>query len=123
MKMNEELTQKLFNDFPSLYRDRSKTALQHGIECGDGWFDLIYKLSKDIEAVARNSGLQPDSPNWPLCRQIKEKFGSLYFVVFAIDGFAEMSEKISELRTMALNQSLHVCEQCGQPGKYPRPLC
>jgi len=92
--------------------------LQRGFECGDGWFELINKLAQDIEAVARENGLNPESPEWPLCRQVKEKMGSLRFVMFAVDGFPEMNERISELRLAALNQSLKICEQCGRPGMF-----
>jgi hypothetical protein len=43
--------------------------------------------------------------------------GSLRFIVFASDGYPEINERISEFRLTALNQSLHICEQCGQPGE------
>ncbi len=115
--MNAVLSNKLLDDFPHLYRSPNESSMQHGFECGDGWFDLIYKLSQDIEAVAREGGLKPDSPDWPLCRQVKEKMGSLRFVVFAVDGLLEVNERINELRLAALNRSLQICEQCGQPGR------
>lgn len=115
--MNEGLSKKLLNDFPRLYRDRNDSSMQYGFECGDGWFDLIYKLSQDVEAVARQSGLSPDSPEWPLCRQVKEKLGSLRFVVLATDKNHAMYERISELRIAALNQSGKTCEYCGNPGE------
>jgi hypothetical protein len=115
--MNKALTQKLLDDFPRLFRNSHESSMQRGFECGDGWFELIYKLSQDIEAVARESGLIPDSPDWPLCRQVKEKMGSLRFVVFAVDGIAEVNERISELRLAATNRSLHICEQCGRPSE------
>lgn len=121
--MNEALSKKLFDDFPRLYRDRHESSMQRGFECGDGWFDLIYKLSQDIETVARESGLSPDSPKWPLCRQIKEKSGSLRVVVFGVDGLSEMNEEISELRLAALNQSLQICEYCGKPGELVTESC
>lgn len=126
--MNEELSKKLIDDFPKLFRNRHKSSMQRGFECGDGWFDLIYKLSQDIEAVARESGLSPDSPEWPLCRQVKEKMGSLRFIVFGIKGFSGIYERISELRLAALNRSLQICEYCGQPGdlftdSYIATLC
>jgi hypothetical protein len=115
--MNIELSKKLLDDFPLLFRDRHETSMQRGFECGDGWFDLIYKISQDIEAVARESGLSPDSLEWPLCRQVKEKMGSLRFVVFAVDGLSGVNERISEIRHDALNQSLQICEYCGRPGE------
>ncbi|MDP4028040.1 MAG: hypothetical protein Q8P42_03625 [Gallionella sp.] len=83
--MNEALSKKLFDDFPRLYRNRHESSMQRGFECGDGWFELIYKLSQDIESVARESGLKPDSTAWPRCRQVKEKLGTLRFYVFNCD--------------------------------------
>jgi hypothetical protein len=113
--MNAALSKKLLDDFPRLFRNRHETSMRRGFECGDGWFDLIFKLAQDIEGVARENGISFDSPDWPLCRQVKEKMGSLRFIVFAVDGFPEMNQRISELRLAALNQSLQICEQCGQP--------
>lgn len=115
--MNEELSQKLLEDFPRLYRDRHDSSMQHGFECGDGWFVLIYQLSLDIEAVAREYGLSPNSPEWPKCRQVKEKLGSLRFVVFANEQHRAMHDRISELILTALNQSVKICEFCGKPGE------
>jgi hypothetical protein len=90
--------------------------MQDGFRCGDGWFDLIYKLSLDIEAMARKGGLNPDSPEWPWCRGAKEKFGSLRFHVFAVDEFRDVYERIGDLIQAASAKSLQVCEECGAPG-------
>lgn len=117
--MNEALSSKLLHDFPRLFRNRQESSMQCGFECGDGWFDLIYTLSRDIEAAARESGLMLDSTEWPLCRQVKEKLGSLRFVVFAIDGHDEVSERINDLRLAAENRSLQICEKCGNPCEFP----
>lgn len=118
--MNEELSKKLLNDFPRLYRNREQSSMDRGFECGNGWFELIYELSRGIETVARECGLTPDSPEWPRCRQEKEKFGSLRFVVFATDQHRVMHERISQLRLDALNQSVKTCEYCGKPGELVR---
>ena len=112
--MNEALSQKLLDDFPMLFRDRDPSSLPYWFACGDGWFDLIYQLAQDIESVAREHGLNPDSPQWPRCRQVKEKLGSLRFVVFAVEGQPEMSERIGELRLVALNRSIDICGVCGK---------
>jgi len=69
-KMNKFYTQKLITDFPDLYSyyyDNSTplVPIVFGFECGDGWFDIIYSLSKKISKL---------DPN---CKalQVKEKFG------------------------------------------------
>ena len=55
--MNKELTDRLYNDFPELYEQHTWTiqeaCMPWGFEHGDGWFDLIYKLSKDLMAVSK----------------------------------------------------------------------
>lgn len=38
--------------------------------------------SRDIETVANEIGLMPDLAEWPMCMQVKEKFGTLRFYVF-----------------------------------------
>ena len=115
--MNKALSKKLFDDFPLLYRDRHESSMQNGFECGDGWFDLIYKLSQDIEVVASEIGLKPDSPDWPKCRQVKEKLGTLRFYVFNCD------ERIRALIDSAYEQSCHTCEYCGKPGERATDGC
>jgi hypothetical protein len=116
--MKEAFAKQLLEEFPYLFRNRNESSMQCGFECDDGWFDLIYTLSRDIEAAARESGLRPESNEWPLCRQVKEKLGSLRFVVFAIDGHDEVSERINDLRLAAENRSLQICEKCGNPREF-----
>ena len=61
--MNAALSKKLLDDFPRLFRNRHETSMRRGFECGDGWFDLIFKLAQDIEGVARENGISFDSPD------------------------------------------------------------
>ena len=104
--MNEVNTQKLLTDFPdlySLYSERTTPLIPmvFGFECGDGWFDIIYRLSDKI------SKLDPD------CRatQVKEKFGGLRFYVTGIN--IEVSKQGWELIDDAENESFATCEDCG----------
>lgn len=115
--MNALLARCLIAEFPRLFRDWIDGTAGPAIECGDGWYGLIRKLAMDIESVAADGGIDPASESWPLCRRIKQKFGSLRFVVFAVQGHPNVSERIAELRNTALERSLSVCEECGQPGR------
>lgn len=112
--MNKANTKKLYETFPDLYADRNKpmtqTCMCWGFECGDGWFDLIFKLSKAIEAEAEKSGLTKSSDLWPRAEQVKEKYGTLRFYV------ANGSESIYNLIEQAEAISAHTCEDCGLPG-------
>jgi len=135
--MNNVNTKKLFTDFPKLYRQagNSRSTMQFGFECGDGWFALVYQLSNDIEAEAKKLGLDPQSDAWPCALQVKEKFGKLNFYCDA--GAAEGLEPeqaggllslrpwpgiqtIRELIANAEKQSTKICEDCGGVGKLHR---
>lgn len=111
--MDARLERQLFEKFPALYRGREESSMEHGFECGDGWFDLIFRLSGDIESVANKAGIPMDSPEWPQCRQAKHKFGELRFVVFAKDGYRDAYERIAQLRNAAIEASKCICEECG----------
>ena len=102
--MNEEKTKILFEKFSDLYAGRNlsirENLMPFGFECGDGWFDLLYRLSEDI------SKLQPD------CKavQVKEKFGTLRF--YTGPSTVEVDDRINE----AENESAVTCETCGDLG-------
>ncbi|MHB1491448.1 MAG: hypothetical protein ACYCTH_13295 [Cellulomonas sp.] len=133
--MNKSNTQKLYADFPRLYREAGskKSMMQYGFETNDGWFDLIYKLSADIEAEAKSMGLNPDSKEWPCALQVKEKFGTLKFYC----AMGKKKEKlqpeesgpllcfrplpdnkaIRALIMQAEKESATICEVCGSPSE------
>jgi len=92
--MNPENTKTLFDHFPRLYAE-----LEY-FECGDEWFETIYKLSGDLCALA-DRGYEPDDlcfegPDgfYPTATQVKEKFGGLRFYAAAIS--KEMRELIEQ---------------------------
>lgn len=99
--MNAENEKKLLTDFPKLYSQyhlpMTKTAMMWGCECGDGWFDLIYELSKKI------TELDPKAE----ATQVKEKFGMLRFCVMSD------SDKIIGLISEYEDKSAETCERCG----------
>lgn len=139
--MNKENTKKLFNNFPALYRGRSERGCMHDFSCGDGWFDLVYKLSEDIEKEAYRVGSKPTDTIWPRALQVKEKWGTLSFYLrtkgdekdedsdemevnmqgcmISISPVAS-NEKIRELVTEASRKSAYTCEDCGEPGEMKR---
>lgn len=138
--MNNASTQKLCADFPRLYRGHgnSRSAMQFGFEYGDGWFDLVYRLSAEIEAEAKKLGLDPDSDAWPCALQVKEKFGTLKFYCDTgaktpAEGLAPEQagnilsfrpwpslKTIGALIVNAERQSATICEDCGRAGKLRR---
>lgn len=103
--MNKENTSKLFKDFPKLYSGRKKPLTENlmgfGFECGDGWFDLIYELSKKITEI------DPDC----IATQVKEKYAGLRFYVHSA------SNETYRLIDLYENKSRKTCEYCGAKGK------
>jgi len=99
--MNEKNTIKLIKDFPSLYRGADKPPTESlmcfGFECGDGWFNLIYELSRKISEHGTNCEVI----------QVKEKFGGLRFYV--CNGTDKIFDLIDEYEDM----SYKTCENCG----------
>lgn len=77
--MREELTQRLYSDFPDLYRQHtlpdSESLMCYGFECGDGWYDVLYKMSTKIKAAV--DAEEDVEPREVAVSQVKEKLGSL----------------------------------------------
>lgn len=71
--MSPEHTKYLFETYPNLYRLRNdpRQPISYGFECGDGWFDIIDRLSDQLE----KTDVRLSSP----AVQIKQKFGQLRF--------------------------------------------
>ena len=115
--MKSELEAKLIEDFPWLFRESTlpctQTCLCWGCECGDGWFDVIYDMCKEIKNI--------DTERRVSFTQIKEKFGTLrvYYTTrpsMIIDD-EEFDDKIFNIIMKADNRSSITCEDCGKPGK------
>ncbi|UBF28542.1 hypothetical protein K9N68_12075 [Kovacikia minuta CCNUW1] len=111
--MNADHTNQLFEDFPALYWGRhlpvTENLMSFGFCCGDGWFELLYSLSQQIQ----NYNLQhPEIP--VIAIQVKEKFGGLRFYVD--QSVLEIEAAIAEAEL----KSLQICEITGRPGRLHR---
>jgi len=78
--MNNKLESKLQEDFPFLRRnqdEKSDTPYDRwGIECNDGWFELLYEMCKLIVDRFAEEEISIENIDWKPV-QIKEKFSSL----------------------------------------------
>ena len=81
--------------------------LQCYIECGDGWFDLIWNLCESIE---KELELLNNSEEFMVI-QVKEKFGQLRFYS------TYKTDKILDLVQDAESKSQLICENCGNTGE------
>jgi hypothetical protein len=108
--MIPENTTKLLAAYPRLYRTlRDKT-----FECEDGWFDLVWQVSAEIEATAALEGIIKTSSAWPSVGILKQKLGTLR-VQFDSRGNTTVSDAIKAIATKAYEQSIVICELCGAP--------
>ena len=123
--MNEENTRKLMERFSFILRANPlyprDIIMPMSFDCGDGWFNLLWRLCEDIEktlAKPENGRLKEHF----VVDQVKEKFAGLRFYVSLLDG------GIDTLIDRAEYDSYRTCEECGEPGKprdggWYRTLC
>jgi len=104
--MKHELQQKLNNEF-DFYKCGGFYGKGLPFDCGDGWFNILYDLSKKIQKLINNKKISKDFR----VHQIKEKFGFLhYYTNFS-------TNELDELISQAEEKSMITCEQCGKSGK------
>ena len=120
--MSPELENKLYEDFPTLFENRNKSAAEScmafGIECGDGWYDLIRSICSLIvnreENIRTRLKYENKDPNELISvkfDQIKEKFGGLRAYYSGGDDY------IRGAVSMAEEMSFKICEVCGDKGR------
>ena len=121
--MKKELQEKLFNDYPGIFRqrglDRTVTAMCYGIACGDGWYTLIDTMCGNIKNQMDNVNRNKPEETHIVCEatQVKEKFGGLRFYVQGSDDY------IDGIIDLAESMSYRICSQCGNastPNKKKR---
>ena len=107
--MNTDLTDRLYNDFPQLYLGHTKptaeSSMSWGFQCDDGWYELIYSLSRQLTDYAK---AHPDKIIEAF--EVKEKFGWLRFHL------VEADEATFEIIEQACVRSSATCELTGEPG-------
>ena len=109
--MSPELEQCLYTEFPMLYRMRHLDSPDMccgwgGIQCKDGWFDLIRGLSLQIVEYANQHHLDP------LITKVQKHGGVL---MFKVDCHNDYIQKLCKQEAM---RSVNVCEICGEPGNF-----
>ncbi|HTO34047.1 MAG TPA: hypothetical protein VL202_23165 [Pararhizobium sp.] len=84
--------------------------LRFGIECGDGWADIIHAFLVTAEEVT------PAGGGTLHLLQIKEKMGGLRIYYRMADTPQGGWMGIDEAYYLAEARSFHVCERCGRRG-------
>jgi len=87
------------------------------LDVGEGWYELVFKLDRDLADL---------DPNYTIA-QVKEKFGGLRFYLDTLSPesitFARALIQEAEVRSMVM------CEVCGEPATlrsqnyYIRTVC
>ena len=110
--MTPELEKKLVEKYPKIFSvstlDSRMPFPMFGIECGDGWYDLLDTLCGAIQHHLKYNAA--DGVEQVVVEQIKEKFGTLRF--YERGGDAVTSAYIS----LAEQMSSRICEECGNRG-------
>ena len=127
--MQAELQQTLIEKYPKIFQVNRSRRLEpyamFGIECGDGWYDILNALCFQIQNYIdwNNSQRQrllennphnmkiPDEIPQVVVSQVKEKFGSLRFYYDGGD------DRILGMISMADSMSAVTCEICGDRGR------
>lgn len=117
--MNKELELKLVEKYPIILKDYGgdvkKTCMHWGMECGDGWCDLLDNLLGKLDFMSKHSGVQV------VADQIKEKFGALRFYYHTVvntdlnvSDYAE--DIIDDIVSRSESRSKYICETTGKDG-------
>ena len=127
--MKQELQDKLYEKYPNLFSNKDKSIQQScmawGIECNDGWYDLlsavcwrIFQHEKNITDRVRirnennKENDQSDLEYQPVkFDQIKEKFGGIRIYYSGGDDY------VHGVVSLADEMSYKICEVCGNSGK------
>lgn len=108
--MNQILAENLYVAFPYIYRGRHKSkfesAMCWGIECGDGWYQILYDLSQQLEDHrAKHPALDFE------VFQVKSKMGRLRFHLNW-----PVAVVVSDIVSSACSRADTICELCGKSG-------
>jgi hypothetical protein len=110
MQLNQNLTEQLYQEFPSLYRGRNKTMYESGMcwgfQCGDGWFQILYDLSQKLSDYL----IQHPAVDFEVT-QVKSKLSFLHV------GLSFHNTDLRKLIDLACQQAQITCELTGKPGK------
>lgn len=116
--MKAELQEKLYSKYPKIFRQKdlpmNQTCMCWGIECGDGWYDILDTLCAWIQNRIDWQNRKEETVGQVEAVQVKEKFGGLRFYINGGD------EEIYAAISMAEALSYRVCEICGSRGRQTK---
>lgn len=110
--MNKNLELKLVQAYPGMFQwygsQPSESCMAFGLECGDGWFPIMWALCGSIESHYKSLSYNGKPEAEPVVlSQVKEKFGVLNVYYRGGD------EAVRAMVSMAEAMSSLTCEACG----------
>ena len=116
--MKVELQKELFKRHEALLKKSKDPKVSSrnpfylfGIECCDGWFNLLDKLMGKITKTCTNKC------DYPIIFQIKQKFGGLRFYIESLKSDDNVRDEILKHIKEAEDESCQTCEICGEQGE------
>jgi hypothetical protein len=118
--VKKELENRLAERWPSWFDmtgDVRRTLMSFGFMCGDGWFDLIWRLCERLEPLVATLE-QQTSEKFEVV-EVKNKFSGLRFYTSHSHGSRTLPaiEAIRKCIEEAQAESFDICETCGKPGQ------
>ncbi len=111
--MDSRLENKLYERFPDLYREKTapleSSKMAWGVQCGDGWYKLIYELSNKIAKIATEGEYSP-----AISQISRHEDGTLYVDV------RNVSPPIADIVTTVRETSRLTCESCSYSPAFLR---
>jgi hypothetical protein len=111
--MRNELEEKLVKRFPSWFSVKGgvrHTLMPFGFLCGDGWFNILWRLCVDLEPLVEE--FERETGERFEVVQVREQLGTLRIHV------SHHSDAIDQHIVEAQKECSRTCEICGKPGKW-----
>jgi hypothetical protein len=130
--MKSELELELVKKYPKILRDykgdKMQTCMAWGMECDDGWFNLLDKCMEKLQYFC-DLCTSSEEEVQVVATQIKEKYGTLSFYTSVYGSNSIERNIIDNIIDAAEIKSAHTCEVTGNPGEickkggWYRTLC
>jgi hypothetical protein len=111
--MDSQKTNELYEKFPHLYRERTapleSSKMAWGFQCEDGWYKIIYEMSKKINKTSVEGEFAP-----AITEVSRNKDGTLYVET------RNLTPPVADIITSATEQSRLTCEFCAYTPAFLR---
>ena len=111
--MDSHKTNELYERFPHLYRERTapleSSKMAWGFQCEDGWYRIIYEMSKKIDKISTEGEHAP-----AISLVSRHEDGTLYVAV------SNITPPVADIVTRATEQSRLTCEFCAYTPAFLR---